>query len=71
MITLDNVFRLGFASSVVRFFGFVIGHESERRIIFIPKAEAGAREQPITARLATFLREWVEAIADESPWCAV
>ena len=40
----------------------------ERRVIFIPKAKAGAREQPITARLATFLRNWMEATADESPW---
>jgi integrase len=37
----------------------------ERRIIFIPKAKAGAREQPITARLATFLRDWT---GNKSPW---
>jgi integrase len=27
---------------------------------------AGARVQPITARLATFLRDWMEASADDS-----
>jgi integrase len=27
----------------------------QRRIIFIPKAKSGAREQPVTAHLAEFL----------------
>ena len=33
----------------------------ERRIIYVPKAKAGAREQPITARLVEFLRGYMEA----------
>lgn len=34
----------------------------ERRIIFIPKAKAGARQQPITKRLATFLQKYLQNI---------
>ncbi len=33
----------------------------QRRIIYIPKAKAGAREQPITSHLATFLAGYVAA----------
>lgn len=40
----------------------------ERRVIYIPKAKAGAREQPITSQLVTFLRDWLAATQGESPW---
>ena len=33
----------------------------ERRVIFIPQAKGGAREQPITGHLAAFLRRHVKA----------
>jgi integrase len=40
----------------------------QRRTIFIPKAKAGAREQPITAHLAGFLAEYIEALPIDTPW---
>lgn len=40
----------------------------ERKIIRIPKAKAGAREQPITSHLAEFLRAYVDALPPGSPW---
>ena len=39
----------------------------ERRIIYIPKAKAGAREQPITKRLADFLAGYLDVLPP-SPW---
>lgn len=40
----------------------------QRRTIFIPKAKAGAREQPITKHLAEFLAGYVAALPPGSPW---
>lgn len=40
----------------------------QRRIIYIPKAKAGAREQPITAQLAVFLKGYLDALPEGSPW---
>ena len=40
----------------------------EREVIFIPKAKAGAREQPITRDLADFLRSHVEGLPPGSDW---
>ncbi|MGF6470144.1 tyrosine-type recombinase/integrase [Paraburkholderia youngii] len=40
----------------------------DRRMIYIPKAKAGAREQPITADLAGFLREHMKNYAPGSAW---
>jgi integrase len=40
----------------------------QRRIIYIPKAKAGAREQPITAHLADFLAEYVKSLQPGTPW---
>lgn len=40
----------------------------QRRTIFIPKAKAGAREQPITAHLADFLTEHVKSLQPGTPW---
>ncbi len=39
-----------------------------RRMIYVPKAKAGAREQPITKHLASFLAEHLKAFPDGSPW---
>ncbi len=40
----------------------------ERRIIHIPHAKAGPREQPITKQLAEFLKDYVEINPENSPW---
>jgi integrase len=40
----------------------------QRRVIYIPQAKAGAREQPITAHLATFLAEYLNALPEGTPW---
>src|SRR6266550_2479134 len=40
----------------------------DRRVIFIPKAKAGAREQPITTHLAEFLSRYFDALPGGSPW---
>jgi integrase len=39
-----------------------------RRVIFIPKAKTGAREQPITTHLAEFLRGYMESAEPEQVW---
>ncbi|OSM01796.1 tyrosine-type recombinase/integrase [Magnetofaba australis] len=40
----------------------------DRRVIYIPKAKAGAREQPITAHLAAFLRGYVDSANVGQEW---
>lgn len=40
----------------------------ERRCIYIPKAKAGAREQPITKYLAEFLEGSMEGLQKGTPW---
>ncbi|MSR09704.1 MAG: site-specific integrase [Gammaproteobacteria bacterium] len=40
----------------------------DRRIIHIPHAKAGTREQPITAHLAEFLRGYLAALPQSIPW---
>jgi integrase len=40
----------------------------QRRIIYVPKAKAGAREQPITAHLAQFLAAHIAALPKGTPW---
>jgi integrase len=40
----------------------------DRRIIYIPKAKGGAREQPITRHLASFLRQYVAAASPSQTW---
>ncbi len=40
----------------------------DRRVIWIPKAKAGKREQPITAHLAEFLANWMAALPLGTPW---
>ncbi|MCL2644316.1 MAG: site-specific integrase [Betaproteobacteria bacterium] len=39
-----------------------------RRVIYIPKAKAGAREQPITKHLADFLSGYIVALQPGNPW---
>jgi len=40
----------------------------DRRVIHIPKAKAGAREQPITSHLAEFLKGHISALPPGMPW---
>jgi integrase len=40
----------------------------QRRVIYIPTAKAGAREQPMTTHLATFLEGYIAALPEGSPW---
>lgn len=40
----------------------------DKKVIYIPKAKGGAREQPITAHLAGFLAEYVDALPLGTPW---
>jgi integrase len=39
-----------------------------RRIIFVPKAKAGPREQPITAHLSEFLQIHMDSLPQDPPW---
>lgn len=40
----------------------------EKRVIYIPKAKSGAREQPITQNLATFLGGYIESATEDQKW---
>lgn len=40
----------------------------DRRLLYIPKAKAGQREQPITSELAAFLRTYIAAMPSEQQW---
>ena len=40
----------------------------ERQLIYIPKAKAGAREQPITEQLARFLYGYLQQAAPQQAW---
>jgi integrase len=42
--------------------------DPDRRRIYIPKAKAGARDQPVTAELAKFLAEHMDRLPQASPW---
>lgn len=42
--------------------------DPDNRIIFIPEAKAGMREQPITAGLADYLKRYIDSLNDDSPW---
>jgi integrase len=39
-----------------------------RRMIYVRHAKGGAREQPMTQDLATFLREYITTLPDDTPW---
>jgi integrase len=40
----------------------------DKQVIYIPQSKTGAREQPITAYLAEFLKSYIEAAPDEQIW---
>jgi integrase len=40
----------------------------KKRVIFIPEAKAGAREQPITGNLAKFLATYMESLEPGQEW---
>ena len=40
----------------------------DKQVIYIPKAKAGAREQPITKHLADFLKSYIEAATEKQIW---
>lgn len=40
----------------------------KRRIIYIPKAKAGAREQPITQHLTAFIKGYMLSVSEVTPW---
>lgn len=40
----------------------------DRKVIFIPHAKAGAREQPITQDLVNYLTDYIKALPDDQPW---
>lgn len=40
----------------------------QRRVIYIPQAKAGAREQPITKNLAEYLAEYLKTANDKQEW---
>jgi len=40
----------------------------EARSIHVPKAKGGMREQPITGKLAKFLKEHISSLPDDTPW---
>ena len=40
----------------------------DRHTIFIPKAKAGMREQPITSHLADFLKGYIDVLPKGTPW---
>lgn len=42
--------------------------DTQRLVIFIPKAKAGAREQPITKTLADYLETYVASLPSGTPW---
>lgn len=43
-------------------------HITPRRVIYIPEAKGGAREQPITKRLAEFLATYIESAEPGQEW---
>lgn len=42
--------------------------DTEKRLIYIPQAKGGAREQPITKRLAEFLKEYLDTAEPGQKW---
>jgi integrase len=64
--------RIGLDTSMRKSEILGIGREHidlERLVIYIPKAKAGAREQPITAALAEYLADLCRQLADPgTPW---
>jgi len=42
--------------------------DTDKQVIYIPQSKVGAREQPITAHLAEFLKGYIKAATDEQEW---
>lgn len=42
--------------------------DSARRLVFIPEAKAGMREQPITSGLADYLKRYIDSLNTDSEW---
>ncbi|MFH1027576.1 MAG: site-specific integrase, partial [Pseudomonadota bacterium] len=42
--------------------------DTAKRVVFIPKAKAGMREQPITSGLADYMNRYIESLNDDSEW---
>jgi integrase len=42
--------------------------DTDRRLVYIPEAKAGMREQPITSGLADYLKRYIDSLHDESEW---
>lgn len=42
--------------------------DTQRKVIFIPKAKAGLREQPITANLAAYLDQYMAMLPKDGEW---
>ncbi|MDX2165254.1 MAG: site-specific integrase [Gammaproteobacteria bacterium] len=64
-------FMIGLATSMRRMeiLSIKIEHiDFEKRIIFIPVAKAGKREQPMTENLAIFLKNYLKDISPEQTW---
>lgn len=40
----------------------------QKRVIFIPQAKSGAREQPITNRLSEFLKSYIDMVGKNQRW---
>ncbi len=40
----------------------------KKRVIYIPQAKGGAREQPITKHLSEFLNDYIDVVDQESEW---
>lgn len=63
LIALDTSMRLGEVLAIRK------EHvDLANRRIFIPKAKAGAREQPITQGLADYLQSYMAALPEGLPW---
>lgn len=63
VIALSSAMRMSEILSIA-----VANVDLHRRRIYLPKAKAGAREQPITTELASFLKSRIEALPEGEKW---
>lgn len=42
--------------------------DTNKKVIYIPKAKSGARQQPITSNLATFLQGYIDSAEEDQIW---
>jgi integrase len=40
----------------------------DRQVIYVSKAKAGPRDQPVTEHLARFLADYMETLPTDTPW---